>query len=105
MSNVSLRNWDKEYNETLMVLGDSYLRAGEWQEAERVLIELLKRDSTHRKALIGLGNFYLQNPESHSRAFKIFRRALSLYPDLRHNGNITRIMERLERELSDPTPP
>ena len=98
LNNVSLSNWDQDYNNILVLLAESYYGSGKHREAEPVLIELLKRDPTQRKALINLGNIFLKDPKRHPQALKLFKRAQELYPDLKERGDISEVVKRLEQE-------
>ncbi|MFC1537226.1 glycosyltransferase family 39 protein [Gemmatimonadota bacterium] len=105
LAHVTLSAWDKKYNEVLMFLADSYLSEKKYQEAGPVLVELLKRDSRHKRALINLGNVYLNYQNRHAQALKLFKRALALYPELAERGNITTIVNNLERDLNNSSRP
>jgi len=98
LSNVDLPTLDQDYNSILMLLADSYFRAGKHEEAEPVLIELLRKDPTQKKALIALGNIFLQDTKRHLQALKLFKRAQELYPDLKEKGNIAEVVKKLEQE-------
>jgi len=105
LSNVALSSWNQQYNGILLVMADSYLGLGKLKEAEEVLIEVLRGDPKHKQALVALAKIVYQDPKRRARSLKLYQQALSLYPELKENRQISETVKKLEQELKGSSPP
>ena len=94
--------------DSLVDQANDLVKAGQWQEGEKLLRQVLERDPRHRRALNNLGFIEARFKNDYEKAEQYFRQVLKYYPD---DGpaqtNLKKVMDEYRKQgktVSAPAP-